>query len=118
MESKTVIQALTALAQETRLGVFRLLVQAGPQGLPAGEIAARLHCPANTMSFHLRELSHAGLTRTTRHSRSIIYTANFEVMRELLEFLTENCCTLSPGAACDLNVSGCASPSELEETPS
>lgn len=110
MESKTVIAALAALAQETRLGVFRLLVQAGPAGLPAGEIAARLNCPAATLSFHLRELSHAGLVRATRQSRSIIYAANFEVMKDLLSFLTANCCALDPGAHCDLDAGLCEQP--------
>ncbi len=116
MESKQVITALSALAQETRLAVFRLLVLAGPAGLPAGEIAARLDCPAATLSFHLREMSHAGLVRATRQSRSIIYTADFEVMRNLLGFLTENCCTLSPNTSCDPNLPGCDTSTATEES--
>ncbi|MSP43661.1 MAG: ArsR family transcriptional regulator [Alphaproteobacteria bacterium] len=115
MESKQVIASLSALAQETRLAVFRLLVQAGPAGLPAGEIAARLNCPAATLSFHLRELNQAGLLAATRRSRSIIYAADFGAMQGLLGFLTENCCSLLPGASCDLNTSGCESSPELEE---
>ncbi|MEQ1889124.1 MAG: metalloregulator ArsR/SmtB family transcription factor [Alphaproteobacteria bacterium] len=115
MESKDVIQALSALAQETRLAVFRLLVQAGPAGLPAGEIAARLNCPSNTLSFHLRELSHAGLVRAKRQSRSIIYAADFGAMQGLLGFLTENCCTLSPDASCNVDTQGCVSSPKLEE---
>ncbi len=111
-----VILALSALAQETRLAVFRLLVQAGPVGLAAGEIAARLNCPANTLSFHLRELNHAGLVRATRHSRSIVYAADFGVMQGLLGFLTENCCALSPGASCGLDTAGCGSSPKLEES--
>lgn len=107
MESQKVITALAALAQETRLAVFRLLVQAGPAGLAAGEIATKLSCPANTLSFHFRELSHAGLVRTTRHGRSIVYAADFETMQKLLGFLTENCCALAPDAACDLAMGGC-----------
>lgn len=118
MESNQVITALAALAQETRLSVFRLLVQAGPAGLPAGEIAARLNCPSATLSFHLRELSQAGLLRATRKSRSIIYAADFGVMQGLLGFLTENCCALSPGASCDVNIAGCESSSALEEIAS
>ena len=116
MESIIVIIALSALAQETRLAVFRLLVQAGPTGLPAGEIAARLNCPSNTLSFHLRELSHAGLVRAARQSRSIIYTADFEAMRGLLGFLTENCCTLLPGASCNPDTPGCGSSPMPEES--
>lgn len=100
MESMTAITALSALAQETRLAVFRLLVQAGPNGLAAGEIAARLNIQAATLSFHLRELSHAGLARASRHSRSIVYAADFNRMRELLGFLTENCCSLDQTQTC------------------
>lgn len=116
MESNQVVAALTALAQETRLAVFRLLVQAGPKGLPAGVIATRLGCPAATLSFHLREMSHAGLARATRHGRSIVYAADFEAMRGLLSFLTENCCSLDQNANCDLNMSSCAATVIQEET--
>ncbi len=101
MESKNAISALSALAQETRLAIFRLLIQAGPNGLAAGEIASRLNCPAATLSFHLRELSHAGLVRATRHSRSIVYAADFTQMRSLLGFLTENCCALDQNQNCN-----------------
>lgn len=111
MESKTVILALTALAQETRLAVFRLLVQAGPDGMAAGEIASRLGCPPATLSFHLRELSHAGLVRSTRHSRSIVYAADFGVMQDVLGFLTENCCSLSR----DPDITGCEGSAKQEE---
>ena len=100
MDTNQTITALSALAQETRLAVFRLLVQAGPKGLAAGDIATRLNCPAATLSFHLRELSHAGLVRATRHSRSIVYAADFEMMRTLLGFLTENCCALDQNQNC------------------
>lgn len=100
MESQNVITALSALAQETRLAVFRLLIQAGPNGLAAGDIATRLKCPAATLSFHLRELSHAGLIHATRHSRSIVYAADFEMMRHLIGFLTENCCALDQNQIC------------------
>lgn len=115
MESNQVIAALSALAQETRLAVFRLLVQAGPAGLPAGGIANRLDLPAATLSFHLRELSHAGLVKATRQSRSIIYAADFAIMRNLLGFLSDNCCTLTPDASCDLVPQECgASPQQKE----
>lgn len=109
MDAKQTITALSALAQETRLAVFRLLVQAGPKGLAAGEIASRLNCPAATLSFHLRELSHAGLARATRHSRSIVYAADFATMRNLLGFLTENCCALDQTNQC----SPTANPEEI-----
>jgi ArsR family transcriptional regulator, arsenate/arsenite/antimonite-responsive transcriptional repressor len=112
MESKQVINALSALAQETRLAVFRLLVQAGPAGLAAGGIATRLDLPGATLSFHLRELSHAGLVTATRQSRSIIYTA----MRNLLGFLTENCCALSPDTSCDPGLTGCGIPEKEKES--
>jgi len=97
MESNEAILALTALAQETRLEIFRLLVQAGSDGLPAGEIAARLNIPANTLSFHLSQLKQAGLAACRRESRSLIYAAQYGKMNALLAYLTENCCQ---GAAC------------------
>ena len=92
MKKSVVIAALSALAQETRLDVFRLLVQKGPEGLPAGEIGARLGQPSPTMSFHLNQLRFAGLVSSRRESRSIIYSANFKAMTDLLGYLTENCC--------------------------
>ncbi len=92
MESNIAIPALSALAQETRLAVFRLLVQVGPTGLAAGQIAERLGVPAPTLSFHLSHLSHAGLVTCQRISRSLIYSANYQTMNELVSFLTENCC--------------------------
>lgn len=116
MESNQVIAALSALAQETRLAVFRLLVQAGPAGLPAGGIADRLELPAATLSFHLRELSHAGLVKATRQGRSIIYAADFAIMHNLLGFLTENCCTLTPDASCDLIPQGCGTSKQQMES--
>ena len=97
MKKSTVIAALGALAQETRLDIFRLLVQKGPEGLPAGEIGARLGQPSPTMSFHLNQLRFAGLASSRRESRSIIYSANFKAMNELLAFLTENCCGATVG---------------------
>ena len=92
MEKQIVISALAALAQETRLDVFRLLVQAGPEGLPAGEIGAALGIPSATLSFHLKELKSAGLIRCERAGRSRIYSPDFAAVTELLGFLTENCC--------------------------
>jgi DNA-binding transcriptional ArsR family regulator len=92
MKKSRVIGALGALAQETRLDIFRLLVQKGPDGLPAGELGARLGQPSPTMSFHLNQLRFAGLVSSRRESRSIIYSANFKAMTDLLGYLTENCC--------------------------
>ena len=92
METKQVVEALGALAQETRLAVFRMLIEAGPSGLPAGEISARLRLPAATASFHLAQLSRAGLLASRAQGRFIIYSADFERMNALLGFLTENCC--------------------------
>src|ERR1700683_2188002 len=92
MKNSKVIGALGALAQETRLDIFRLLVQKGFEGLPAGEIGARLGQPSPTMSFHLNQLRFAGLVTSRRASRSIIYRANFKAMNDLLAYLTENCC--------------------------
>ncbi len=92
MEKTDVITALAALAQDNRLDVFRLLVKAGPQGLAAGEVAKRLKLPPNTLSFHFDRLRQAGLVAVRRESRSMIYTAQFETMHGLVDFLTENCC--------------------------
>jgi len=86
------VEALAALAQESRLKVYRLLVQAGPEGLAASEIAERLGIPANTLSFHLKTLSHADLVQARPQSRFIYYSASYEHMNALLGFLTENCC--------------------------
>lgn len=86
------IAALGALAQETRLDIFRLLVGKGPQGMPAGELGARLGLPSPTLSFHLNQLRFAGLVTSRRRSRSIIYFANCQTMNRLLAYLTDHCC--------------------------
>jgi ArsR family transcriptional regulator, arsenate/arsenite/antimonite-responsive transcriptional repressor len=92
METKDAVASLGALAQENRLEVFRLLVQAGPDGLPAGQIAERLKLAAPTLSFHLAQLKHAGLVQAKRDGRSLIYAADYDGMNDLMGFLTENCC--------------------------
>jgi DNA-binding transcriptional ArsR family regulator len=92
MNMSQAVNALGALAQDSRLAVFRLLVEAGPGGLPAGEIGTRIGVPGTTLSFHLSQLSHARLVRSRREGRSIFYTADFGSMRDLMGFLTENCC--------------------------
>ena len=92
MEKSDAIAALAALAQESRLDVFRLLVQAGPDGMPAGQIGERLGLAPATLSFHLNQLRHAGLVTYRRESRSLIYAAEYPAMNGLLAYLTENCC--------------------------
>lgn len=104
MEPLEAVAALGALAQENRLEVFRLLVQAGPRGLPAGQIAERLKLASPTLSFHLAQLRHAGLVKVTRDGRSLIYAADYDGMNELMGFLTENCCA---GDAAGCGVPAC-----------
>jgi DNA-binding transcriptional ArsR family regulator len=96
MKKSNVIAALSALAQETRLEIFRRLVQKGPEGLPAGEIGERLGQPSPTLSFHLNQLRFAGLVTSRRQSRLIIYSANYRAMNDVLAYLTENCCAGRP----------------------
>ena len=103
METKGIITALAALAHETRLAVFRLLVETGPDGLPVGKIGERLGLAPATLSFHLKELAHADLV-TTRHEGRFIYcSANFATMNGLVGYLTDNCCggTAAYGPVCD-----------------
>ncbi len=101
MESEVAIRQLAALAQETRLAIFRRLVRAGPMGESAGVIAAALGTPAPTLSFHLKELEHAGLIAQRREGRSLIYVAKYDGMRALLSFLMEDCCGGRP-EICDI----------------
>lgn len=97
MEINIAIKALTALAHETRLTIFRKLVQAGESGMSAGALAKELHIPNATLSFHLKELNNAELVTARQESRFIFYSANFETMNGLLGYLTENCCA---GVSC------------------
>ncbi len=96
METKSAVAALAALAQETRLSAFRFLVEAGPEGVPAGVVGEALKVPAATLSFHLKELSHAGLVTSRQEGRFVYYAANFEHMAALMSFLTQNCCRGMP----------------------
>ena len=98
MEKTDVIAALAALAQDARLDVFRLLVQAGPDGMPAGAVASALDLAPNTLTFHFDRLRMARLVSVRRDGRSMIYAAQFETMTALLGFLTENCCGGAPCA--------------------
>ncbi len=97
MESKSALDAFSALSNDSRLAIYRLLVQAGPDGRAAGDIADALDTPASSLSFHLAHLTRAGLIAQRRESRSLIYSANFDAMNALVAFLTENCCG---GAGC------------------
>src|SRR5580704_13582530 len=96
MEKTNVVMALAALAQDNRLDVFRLLVRAGPQGMPAGSVATALGLAPNTLTFHFDRLRAAGLVTARRQGRSMIYAARFDTMNRLLGFLTENCCGGAP----------------------
>lgn len=97
MKTNDAVRALGALAQESRLDVFRLLVRKGAAGMAAGDLSNHFGLPAATMSFHLKELSNAGLITSKRESRSIIYSANYAHMQQLLNFLLENCCADNGG---------------------
>jgi DNA-binding transcriptional ArsR family regulator len=114
MEIKAAVNALSALAQETRLSVFRMLVQAGAEGVAAGELGRRLGVVASTMSAHLTVLDHAGLVRSRRVGRSIIYSAAYDRMTEVLAFLMEDCCAGAPEVcaplAAVLNDAACCAP--------
>ncbi len=106
MDTKPALAALAALSQESRLATFRLLVQAGPAGLSASKIAEALSVPPSSLSFHLKELTHANLIVPRQEGRFVIYAANFDTMNSLIGFLTENCCggnTCSPvsGSVCE-----------------
>jgi ArsR family transcriptional regulator len=115
MEITNAVTALSALAQDNRLEAYRLLVQAGPEGLAAGEVAARLGLPPNTLTFHFDRLRQAGLISVRRNGRSMIYAARFETMNALLAYLTENCC----GGASELCAPAACSPAQQvkETTP-
>lgn len=98
METIDIVVALSALAQESRLAIYRTLVQAGPDGLAAGKISEATGVAPSSLSFHLKELNHAGLVSSRNESRFVIYSANFQTMNSVIGYLTENCCG---GAACD-----------------
>ncbi len=103
MDTKATISALAALAQESRLAVFRLLVQLGPEGMAATRIGEALGIAPSSMSFHLKELTHANLITARHEGRFVIYSANFDTMNSLIGFLTENCCggnVCSPNGVC------------------
>jgi ArsR family transcriptional regulator, arsenate/arsenite/antimonite-responsive transcriptional repressor len=98
METTQALQSLAALAQESRLSIFRLLVQAGPAGMAAGAIGEKLELPPATLSFHLAGLTRAGLAQSRQEGRFVIYSADYAAMNALVGFLTDNCCQ---GASCE-----------------
>ena len=111
MKTKAAVAALAALAQDSRLAIFRTLVQAGPTGVVAGKISELTGIAPSSLSFHLKELSHAGMVDSQQAGRFVIYTANFSTMNALLGFLTENCCGGNPcspvcSPACEPGQSG------------
>ena len=110
MKMNAALAALSGLSQETRLAIFRLLVQRGPEGLAAGKIGERLGLPAATLSFHLAHLEQCGLLRSQRAGRMIIYSADYATMNNLMTYLTENCCGGDPAACvpgvCDPAMAG------------
>jgi ArsR family transcriptional regulator len=114
MEKAQAVAALAALAQDSRLDVFRLLIEAGPDGLSAGTVAERLKLAPNTLTFHFDRLRHAGLVTCRRAGRSIIYAARFDSMRALLAYLTENCCQGTESCA---PVARAAKPAQRRKEP-
>jgi len=120
MKNAQAVTALAALAQETRLSIYRLLVQAGPQGVPAGRIGDTLQVPAATLSFHLKELSHAGMVASRQEGRFIYYSADYQQMAALMSFLTENCCQGMPQeclTVMETALGSCCAPQPLKRTP-
>jgi ArsR family transcriptional regulator len=114
MKTKAALAALSALAQESRLAVFRLLVEHAPEGLSAGAIAERLDLPPATLSFHLKELAHAGLIAAHPQSRFIWYRADLDTINGLVGYLTENCCGSSAG--CDSACAPVGAPQSVAQT--
>jgi len=120
MEIRNAVTALAALAQETSLSIYRLLVETGPEGLSAGRIAELLKVPAATLSFHLKELSHAQLISSRQERQFIYYAADFERMAELMTFLTQNCCQGMPQGcltAVETALGRCCAPSRKTTKP-
>jgi ArsR family transcriptional regulator len=123
MDIQKALIAFDALSQETRLKAFRLLVAEGPEGAPAGKLSEKLGIPHNTLSFHLSHMSNADLVSSRKEGRSIIYTANFSFVQELIRFMVENCCNVDFASVrtdkkrgCDvIELSDCCSPKERKK---
>ena len=116
MEKHDAVTALAALAQDNRLDIFRLLVQAGPEGMPAGAVATALDLAPNTLTFHFDRLRTAGLVTVRRDGRSMIYAAQYKQMNALLGFLTENCCAGAPAGCAPSAAKAATSKREAKET--
>lgn len=119
MDTKTAVTTLAALAQATRLSIFRKLIEAGPEGTPAGRIGEDLDVPPATLSFHLKELAHAGLISPRQEGRFIYYSVDFEHMAALMTFLTQNCCQGMPEkclTVMEAALSGCCSAPSKEKS--
>lgn len=108
MDINTATVILAALAQETRLRAYRLLVQAGPAGLAAGVLSEALRIPHNTLSFHLSHLSHAGIISSQKQGRSVLYSANFEAISELIGFMVKDCCSAEMASIREDRKTGCS----------
>ncbi|MGV8939855.1 MAG: ArsR/SmtB family transcription factor [Allorhizobium sp.] len=113
MEDRQALASFAALSQETRLGIVRTLVVAGPEGLAAGAIAERMGVSPSNLSFHLKELDHAGLIGQRRESRSIVYNASYDALADLVKFLMEDCCSGHPGIRASVErADGCCAPED------
>ena len=114
MEIKRAVTALSSLAQESRLQIFRMLVKAGPEGMPAGKIAEKIKIPPNTLSFHIKELANAGLVKSQKVGRSVIYAMHTRNIGGLMSFLTEDCCQGHPDLCMPASASSCCTSEEKE----
>ena len=110
MDKSRAIAGFAALSQETRLAIVRLLVRAGPDGVPAGDVAQAVKVSASNVSFHLKELEHAGLIEARREARSIIYNANYDTLRDLIGFLMKDCCGGHPEICSPVLAANCRPP--------
>ena len=108
MDIQEAIIMFDALSQETRLRAFRILVKAGPDGLPAGALREELGTPHNTLSFHLNHLSNAGIVASRKEGRSVIYSANFEIVRDLIGFMVKDCCSVEFASIREDKKKGCS----------
>lgn len=116
LEAEQAVAALGALAQEARLAIFRLLVEAGPEGVPVGEIGRALKIPPATLTFHLQQLNHAGLITARRNGRQLIQSAAYDRMNDLISFLTDNCCGGNPSLCLPKGGAGSVSCGDTAET--
>src|ERR1044072_9432084 len=115
MDRRQALLSFAALSQDTRLSIVRMLVKAGPEGISAGDVADEVGVSASNLSFHLKELQHAGLAEARREARSIIYSANYPALRDLIGFLRKDCCAGHPEICTpDLNEAACCAPAKAK----